>query len=78
MHLASLGVWTLLWFADSWGCVVAQAQELHTPITSIDKFLQSDHVIYLLCTDDDDGTLPIGLLRTGVKHLFAYVSLCCC
>mmetsp|Transcript_748 Transcript_748/g.1243 ORF Transcript_748/g.1243 Transcript_748/m.1243 type:complete len:169 (+) Transcript_748:80-586(+) len=46
-------------------------QKLNGPITSIDKFTDSDHVL-LVC--ENESKEPLGYLKYGMKNLFFYKS----
>eukprot|EP00045_Choanoeca_perplexa_P006501 m.55699 g.55699 ORF g.55699 m.55699 type:complete len:106 (-) comp13658_c0_seq27:1118-1435(-) len=57
------------------GLASARAQQLGAPITSIAKLRGTDHRVYLLSHQLEDGERRIiGLLKTGSKKLFLTVG----
>lgn len=57
---------------DSIGVASGKAQELQAPVTTAEKFLSSDHILYLMKDPEGNrgrGTV-VGLLKIGPKKLF--------
>ncbi|XP_025410930.1 alpha-tubulin N-acetyltransferase 1-like [Sipha flava] len=58
---------------DEMGKASAVAQELKTPVTSADKLVNSDHIVYLMTEHDKPGHFTVvGILKMGWKKLFLY------
>uniref|UniRef100_T1IJR1 Alpha-tubulin N-acetyltransferase n=1 Tax=Strigamia maritima TaxID=126957 RepID=T1IJR1_STRMM len=60
----------LLMIIDEMGAASAKAQGLHIAVTTGDKFVQSEHVIYLMKDECGDKSAVVGILKMGVKKLF--------
>ena len=56
---------------DALGAASAKAQGLPSVITTMTRFLSSDHVLYIVHEEEK----AVGLIKAGVKKLFIRVSL---
>ncbi|XP_050441424.1 alpha-tubulin N-acetyltransferase 1-like [Adelges cooleyi] len=58
---------------DGMGNASAIAQELKSPITSAEKLVNSDHVIYVMTEHPEEGRFAVvGILKMGLKKLYLY------
>ncbi|XP_026818276.1 alpha-tubulin N-acetyltransferase 1-like [Rhopalosiphum maidis] len=58
---------------DEIGKMSAVAQELELPITSADKLINSDHVIYMMTEQNTPiNFVVVGILKMGWKKLYLY------
>eukprot|EP01036_Dinobryon_divergens_P033996 gene33996-43924_t len=53
----------------------AKAQQLNTPISTLDKLRESpSHVVLLFSTPIESSSRPVGLIRYGLKDLYFYTK----
>jgi len=58
---------------DKMGQASGVAQELKSPITSAEKLMRSDHILYLMTEQTSQGYfVVVGLLKMGWKKLYLY------
>jgi len=58
---------------DKMGQASGVAQELRSPITSAEKLMRSDHILYLMTEETSQGHfVVVGLLKMGWKKLYLY------